>query len=38
MWPDFDERAFEQALQEYARRDRRFGAIDGSRVVSSSHG
>jgi undecaprenyl diphosphate synthase len=43
MWPDFDERAFEQALQEYARRDRRFGAIDEGRrsegrFVSSSHG
>jgi undecaprenyl diphosphate synthase len=38
MWPDFDERAFEQALQEYARRDRRFGAIDATRFASSSHG
>ena len=28
---DFDERAFDEALQEYARRDRRFGAIDASR-------
>jgi undecaprenyl diphosphate synthase len=31
LWPDFDERAFDEALQEYARRDRRFGAIDESR-------
>ena len=31
LWPDFDERAFDEALQEYARRDRRFGAIDASR-------
>ena len=27
LWPDFDEAAFEQALAEYARRDRRFGRI-----------
>jgi undecaprenyl diphosphate synthase len=43
LWPDFDERAFDEALQEYARRDRRFGAIDDShypesRVASSDHG
>jgi undecaprenyl diphosphate synthase len=31
LWPDFDERAFDEALQEYAQRDRRFGAIDASR-------
>jgi undecaprenyl diphosphate synthase len=31
LWPDFDERALDEALQEYARRDRRFGAIDASR-------
>ena len=43
MWPDFDERAFEQALQEYARRERRFGAIDEMRpasekLASANHG
>ncbi len=43
MWPDFDERAFEQALQEYARRERRFGAIDEARpasvaLASANHG
>jgi undecaprenyl diphosphate synthase len=27
LWPDFDESAFEQALAEFARRDRRFGRI-----------
>ena len=32
-WPDFNERLFDQALAEYARRDRRFGAIDTSRSV-----
>ena len=31
LWPDFDEHAFDEALQEYSRRDRRFGAIDASR-------
>jgi undecaprenyl diphosphate synthase len=36
MWPDFDERAFDQALQEYARRERRFGAID--ETAGYSHG
>jgi undecaprenyl diphosphate synthase len=25
LWPDFDEHAFEKALEEYARRQRRFG-------------
>lgn len=24
-WPDFDEKAFEEAIEEYARRERRFG-------------
>jgi undecaprenyl diphosphate synthase len=27
FWPDFDELAFEQALDEYAKRERRFGQI-----------
>jgi undecaprenyl diphosphate synthase len=27
LWPDFDERAFELALADYARRDRRFGQV-----------
>src|SRR6185437_6277463 len=27
LWPDFDPRAFESALQEYSRRDRRFGGL-----------
>lgn len=38
MWPDFDERAFDEALQEYARRERRFGAIDEDRYARSNHG
>jgi len=28
LWPEFDERSLEKALVAYARRDRRFGAID----------
>ena len=27
FWPDFDERAFEAAFDEFARRDRRFGGL-----------
>ena len=27
LWPDFDEEAFAAALDEYGRRDRRFGAV-----------
>jgi undecaprenyl diphosphate synthase len=27
LWPDFDAKAFDEALAEYARRDRRFGQI-----------
>jgi undecaprenyl diphosphate synthase len=38
MWPDFDERAFDDALQEYARRERRFGAIHEDRFARPSHG
>jgi len=29
LWPDFDEPAFEQALQEFAGRDRRYGRLSG---------
>jgi undecaprenyl diphosphate synthase len=36
LWPDFDERAFEQSLEEYARRDRRFGRIPDPIMASSS--
>jgi undecaprenyl diphosphate synthase len=38
LWPDFDERALDDALEEYARRDRRFGGIGEGRFVSSAHG
>ena len=27
LWPDFDRNAFHEALAEYSRRDRRFGAV-----------
>jgi undecaprenyl diphosphate synthase len=37
LWPDFDEPAFEQALAEYARRDRRFGRIPAASAMSG-HG
>ena len=30
LWPDFDAQAFDQALQEYARRDRRFGGLSAT--------
>ena len=26
-WPDFDKKEFEKALEEYQRRDRRFGLV-----------
>lgn len=26
-WPDFDEKALDECIQEYNRRDRRFGAV-----------
>jgi undecaprenyl diphosphate synthase len=38
LWPDFDERAFDESLQEYARRERRFGAIHDDQFARSSHG
>ena len=27
LWPDFDEKAFQDALDEYAKRRRRFGTV-----------
>ena len=29
LWPDFDESALKAALDEYARRERRYGGVDG---------
>ena len=37
LWPDFDEHTFAQALQEYARRDRRFGRVV-TPAAAQSHG
>ncbi len=28
LWPDFDEKCFDEALKEYSRRKRRFGGLD----------
>ena len=30
LWPDFDEKEFDKALYDYARRERRFGGLSGS--------
>jgi undecaprenyl diphosphate synthase len=38
LWPDFNARIFEEALEEYGRRDRRFGAILETQVPGSAHG
>jgi undecaprenyl diphosphate synthase len=38
LWPDFDAAAFDQALAEYGRRDRRFGRIAAVPAARSSHG
>ena len=31
LWPDFDDAAFVSALDQYAARERRFGAVVGTR-------
>ena len=38
LWPDFDAQELDAALQEYATRHRRFGAIEAEPVASVSHG
>jgi undecaprenyl diphosphate synthase len=38
LWPDFDVPAFEAALAEYARRDRRFGRVAAVPAIRSNHG
>lgn len=35
-WPDFDARAFHQALEEYRRRDRRFGLVEAPDLAVGS--
>jgi len=37
MWPDFDERTFADALDEFAGRERRFGRIAAAAVVEAAH-
>ncbi|HKN26376.1 MAG TPA: isoprenyl transferase [Roseiarcus sp.] len=36
LWPDFDDTAFVSALQQYAARERRFGAVPEPAVVMSA--
>lgn len=36
-WPDFDEWAFEKALQEFRRRERRFGGLSGAHGARLAH-
>jgi len=36
LWPDFDQAAFHDALAEYARRDRRFGAVSEPGIAVGS--
>ena len=38
MWPDFDACAFDDALAEYALRERRFGAIHADSTAGVAHG
>ena len=38
LWPDFDARELDAALEEYATRHRRFGAIEAEPDASVSHG
>ena len=34
LWPDFDENCFDQALDDYANRERRYGGLAAARVQS----
>lgn len=36
LWPDFDRKAFHEALAEYSRRDRRFGAVQTPEIAVGS--
>jgi undecaprenyl diphosphate synthase len=38
LWPDFDDKAFDQCLQDFAARDRRFGRISSADAKQVSHG
>lgn len=37
LWPDFDEVEFKRALDDYNRRERRFGALTEAREVEAAH-
>lgn len=37
LWPDFDEHAFNAALEEYGRRERRFGSVAEARSAEAVH-
>jgi undecaprenyl diphosphate synthase len=34
MWPEFNERDFDAALEEFSRRERRFGAVPGAAAAT----
>jgi undecaprenyl diphosphate synthase len=36
LWPEFDSEELDAALEQYARRDRRFGAVASARELVSS--
>jgi undecaprenyl diphosphate synthase len=36
LWPDFDRTTFRQAMESYARRERRFGVLPGANVLTAS--
>ncbi|MFV0280336.1 MAG: isoprenyl transferase [Rhodoblastus sp.] len=36
LWPDFDRAAFESALEEFARRERRFGGVEAADPVKKT--
>lgn len=38
LWPDFDDAQFDQALADFASRDRRFGAVSAVPGAQASHG
>ncbi len=38
LWPDFDESEFKRALDDFHRRERRFGALPRAREVEAAHG
>jgi hypothetical protein len=38
LWPDFDAAAFDQALEDFANRERRFGQITAPQSARAGHG